>query len=40
MDADSLVAIAQEMTATQKELLAKGKPRDAIPSETENAAKL
>jgi hemerythrin superfamily protein len=40
MDAESLIAIAQEMTATQEELLAKGKPRQAVPSETKQAAKL
>jgi hemerythrin superfamily protein len=40
MDAESLIAIAQEMTATQEELLAKGKPRQAVPSETKEAAKL
>ena len=38
LDADSLVALAQEMTATQEELLAKGSPRQAVPAETKKAA--
>jgi hemerythrin superfamily protein len=40
MDEETLIAIAQQMTATQEELLAKGSPRDAVPSETDHAAPL
>jgi hypothetical protein len=38
LDADTLEALEQEMTATQEELLAKGNPRDQVPSETRQAA--
>ncbi len=38
MDRDTLLAIAQQMTATQEELIAKGDPRKAVPSETKHAA--
>jgi hemerythrin superfamily protein len=40
MDEETLIAIAQQMTATQEELLAKGSPREAVPSETDHAAPL
>jgi hemerythrin superfamily protein len=40
MDEETLVAIAQQMTATQEELIEKGDPRDAVPSETDHAAPL
>jgi hemerythrin superfamily protein len=35
---ETLEALEQEMTATQEELLAKGSPRDQVPSETGEAA--
>ena len=38
LDQETLIAIAQQMTATQEELLAKGTPRNAVPSETKRAA--
>ena len=37
MDEETLIAIAQQMTATQEELITKGSPRDAVPSETDHA---
>ena len=40
LDRDTLIAIAQQMTATQEELLAKGTPRNAVPSETTRAAEV
>jgi hemerythrin superfamily protein len=40
MDRDMLVAITQEMLATQEELLAKGNPREAVPAETIEAHSL
>ncbi len=40
MDKETLIAIAQQMTATQEELIAKGSPRKAVPSETDRAAAL
>jgi hemerythrin superfamily protein len=40
MDRDTLVAIAQEMLATQEELLAKGNPREAVPAQTVEAPRL
>ncbi len=40
LDKDTLIAIAQQMTATQEELLAKGSPRNAVPSETAHAAEV
>ena len=39
-DAESLMAIAQQMAATQEELLAKGDPRKAVPAETKTAARI
>jgi hemerythrin superfamily protein len=38
LDAETLDALEQEMTATQEELLARGHPRDQVPSETGEAA--
>jgi len=38
LDETMLEALEQEMTATQEELLAKGSPRDEVPSETGEAA--
>jgi len=38
LDDATLEAMEQEMTATQEELLAKGNPRDQVPSETGEAA--
>jgi hemerythrin superfamily protein len=38
LDETTLEALEQEMTATQEELLAKGNPRDQVPSETGEAA--
>jgi hemerythrin superfamily protein len=38
LDETTLEALEQEMTATQEELLAKGSPRDQVPSETGEAA--
>src|SRR3954467_10759351 len=40
LDAESLEALAQEMTATQEELLEKGAPREAVPGETEHPAQI
>jgi hemerythrin superfamily protein len=40
MDEETLVAIAQQMTATQEELIAEGAPRNAVPSETDHAPAL
>ena len=40
MDRDSLLAIAQEMLQTQEDLLAKGNPRESVPSQTDEAARL
>jgi hypothetical protein len=40
LDQEMLIAIAQKMTATQEELIAKGDPRKAVPSETKHAAAL
>jgi hypothetical protein len=39
-DHDTLVALAQEMAATQDELLEEGDPREAVPGETEKAAEI
>jgi hemerythrin superfamily protein len=38
LDATTLDALEQEMTATQEELLSEGNPRDNIPDETAEAA--
>ena len=38
LDASTLDALEQEMTATQEELLSEGNPRDNIPDETAEAA--
>jgi hemerythrin superfamily protein len=40
LDDETLIALAQQMTATQEELIAKGTPRKAIPAETKRAATL
>lgn len=40
VEADELDAIGEEMAATMDDLLETGKPRAAIPSETEHAASL
>jgi iron-sulfur cluster repair protein YtfE (RIC family) len=40
MDEPALIAIAQQMIATQEELIAEGEPRQAVPSETKHAAEL
>jgi hemerythrin superfamily protein len=40
LDATTLDALEQEMTATQEELLEEGHPRDHIPSETGAAAQI
>lgn len=40
LDADTLIAIAQQMTATQEDLIAKGAPREAVPAETDHAPTL
>jgi hemerythrin superfamily protein len=40
LDADELEAIGEEMAATMDDLLERGEPRAAIPSETEHAATL
>ena len=40
LDDEMLIAIAQQMTATQEELIAKGAPREAVPSETDHAAEV
>jgi hemerythrin superfamily protein len=39
-DAETLTAVAQQMAATQDELLEKGDPREAIPAETKHAASI
>lgn len=39
-DEETLVAIAHQMALLQEELLAKGKPRLAVPSQTDEAAPL
>jgi hemerythrin superfamily protein len=36
LDGETLMALAQEMTATQEELLDKGEPRAAVPQETQH----
>jgi hemerythrin superfamily protein len=38
LDATTLEALEQEMTATQEELLEQGNPREQVPSETGEAA--
>jgi hemerythrin superfamily protein len=38
LDAETLKALEQEMTATEQELLEEGDPRDNVPGETEEAA--
>jgi hemerythrin superfamily protein len=40
IDAEELEALGDEMAATMEDLLESGKPRAAIPSETEHAASL
>jgi hemerythrin superfamily protein len=40
LDSDTLIAIAQQMTATQEDLIAKGAPREAVPAETDHAPAL
>jgi hemerythrin superfamily protein len=40
LDKTTLEALAQEMTATQEELIAAGEPRNAVPGETDAAASL
>jgi hemerythrin superfamily protein len=40
IDKVTLIALAQEMVATQEELMSNGDPRAAVPSETEKAAPL
>jgi hemerythrin-like domain-containing protein len=40
LDRETLEALAQEMTATQEELLEEGDPRLAIPHETEQPAQI
>jgi hemerythrin-like domain-containing protein len=37
---ETLEALEQEMTATQEDLLAKGNPREQVPSETGSAARI
>jgi len=39
-DAETLTAVAQQMAATQDELLEKGDPRKAVPGETKHAASI
>jgi uncharacterized protein (DUF885 family) len=39
-DEETLVAIAQQMAMLQEELLAKGNPRLAVPTQTDEAAPL
>jgi hemerythrin superfamily protein len=39
-DAETLTAVAQQMAATQDELLEKGDPRKAVPGETKQAARI
>ena len=40
LDAETLTAIAQEMTATQEELIEEGEPRKAVPGETAHPAEI
>lgn len=40
LDEETLIALAQQMTATQEELIAEGSPRNAVPSETDHPASL
>ncbi len=40
LDSETLMAIAQEMTATQEELLEAGEPRNAVPGETTRPAEI
>jgi len=40
LDSETLMAIAQEMTATQEELLEAGEPRNAVPGETASPAEI
>jgi hemerythrin superfamily protein len=40
LDDDELAAIGDEMAQTMEELLERGSPREAVPSETERAASL
>jgi hemerythrin superfamily protein len=40
LDEETLQAIAQEMTATQEELLEQGNPRNAVPHETQQPAQI
>jgi hemerythrin superfamily protein len=40
LDADELEAIGEEMAETMARLLGRGRPREAVPSETEHAATL
>ena len=40
LDDETLIALAQQMTATQEELVADGSPREAVPSETKHAAEV
>lgn len=40
LDRETLEAIAQEMTATQEELMEQGDPREAIPQETQRPAEI
>ena len=40
LDSETLMAIAQEMTATQEELIEAGEPRNAVPGETAHTAEI
>ena len=40
LDSETLMAIAQEMTATQEELIEAGQPRNAVPGETAHPAEI
>jgi hypothetical protein len=40
LDEETLIAIAQQMIATQEELFEDGDPRRSVPSETKEAATL
>jgi hemerythrin-like domain-containing protein len=40
LDQESLEALEQEMTATREELLEEGDPREAVPAETDTAARV
>jgi hemerythrin superfamily protein len=40
LDKESLDALEQEMTATREELLEEGEPREAVPAETDEAARI